>query len=78
QHFAIDEDKLIITVSNKGKKFGPANGQSAPSVRTRPSKGTRGRGLQIIRALMDEVKFERADDGSRLVMTKYLNRPLSK
>lgn len=78
QHFAIDEDKLIITVSNKGKKFGSANGQSAPSVRTRPSKGTRGRGLQIIRALMDEVKFERADDGSRLVMTKYLNRPLSK
>ena len=75
QHFAIDEDKLIITVSNKGKKFGGANGQSAPSVRNRPAKGTRGRGLQIIRALMDEVKFERADDGSRLVMIKYLNRP---
>jgi anti-sigma regulatory factor (Ser/Thr protein kinase) len=31
--------------------------------------------LQIIRALMDEVEFERTDDGARLVMTKYLKRP---
>jgi hypothetical protein len=28
--------------------------------------------LQIIRALMDEVRFERTDDGTSLVMTKFL------
>ena len=75
QRFAIDDDKLIITVSNKGKKFGRVNGQSTPSVSAQPAKGARGRGLQIIRALMDEVEFERTDDGARLVMTKYLKRP---
>jgi serine/threonine-protein kinase RsbW len=75
QHFAIANDKLIITVSNKGKTFGRANGQSTPSVAAQPAKGARGRGLQIIRALMDEVQFERTDDGARLVMTKYLKRP---
>lgn len=75
QRFAIDEDKLIITVSNKGKSFGRANGQSTPSVGAQPAKGARGRGLQIIRSLMDEVEFERTDDGARLVMTKYLKRP---
>jgi serine/threonine-protein kinase RsbW len=75
QHFAIDEDKLIITVSNKGKSFGRANGQAAPAPGAQPTKGARGRGLQIIRALMDEVEFERTDDGARLVMTKYLKRP---
>jgi serine/threonine-protein kinase RsbW len=75
QRFAIDEDKLIITVSNKGKTFGRANGQSTPSMDVPPAKGPRGRGLQIIRALMDEVEFERTDDGARLVMTKYLKRP---
>jgi len=75
QHFAIDEDKLIITVSNKGKAFGRANGQSTPSMDVPPAKGPRGRGLQIIRALMDEVEFERTDDGARLVMIKYLKRP---
>lgn len=75
QRFAIDEDKLIITVSNKGKKFGGANEQSTPSIGAQPAKSARGRGLQIIRALMDEVEFERTDDGARLVMTKYLKRP---
>ncbi|HXU36365.1 MAG TPA: ATP-binding protein [Blastocatellia bacterium] len=75
QRFAIDENRLIITVSNKGKTFGRANVQSTPSVVAQPAKGARGRGLQIIRALMDEVEFERTDDGARLVMTKYLKRP---
>ncbi|MFY9574085.1 MAG: ATP-binding protein [Blastocatellia bacterium] len=75
QHFAIDDDKLIITVSNKGKTMGRANAQSSPSVAAPPAKGTRGRGLHIIRALMDEVELERTDDGVRLVMTKYLKRP---
>ena len=75
QRFAIDDNRLIITVSNKGKTFGRAEGQSTPSVAARPGKGARGRGLQIIRALMDEVEFERTDDGARLTMTKYLKRP---
>ena len=77
QRFAIDEDKLIITVSNKGKTFGRSNGQTTPASGPEQTKGVRGRGLQIIRALMDEVEFERTDDGARLVMTKYLKRPSS-
>jgi len=75
QRFAIDEDKLIITVSNRGKIFSKANGQSAPSVKSSRAKNARGRGLQIIRALMDQVEFERTDEGARLVMTKYFKRP---
>jgi len=75
QRFAIDEEKLIITVSNKGKMFGRTETQSTPAVAAQSARGARGRGLQIIRALMDEVKFERTDDGTRLVMTKYLKRP---
>jgi serine/threonine-protein kinase RsbW len=75
QRFAIDEDKLIITVSNKGKRFGEANRQATPALGAQPAKAARGRGLKIIRALMDEVEFERTDDGARLVMTKYLKRP---
>jgi len=75
QRFAIDEDKLIITVSNRGKTFGNANGQSTPTIGSTRTKNARGRGLQIIRALMDQVEFERTDEGARLVMTKYLKRP---
>lgn len=75
QRFAIDDNRLIITVFNKGKTFDRADRQSTPSLAAQPAKGARGRGLQIIRALMDEVEFERTDDGARLVMTKYLKRP---
>ncbi|HKP11391.1 MAG TPA: ATP-binding protein [Blastocatellia bacterium] len=74
QRFAIDGDRLIITVSNKGKTFG-ASVASTPSMPPASAAQRRGRGLQIIRALMDEVRFERADDGASLVMVKYLKRP---
>jgi serine/threonine-protein kinase RsbW len=77
QRFAIEDDRLIITVTNKGKTFGTANGESGQTVSVAPSRAARGRGLQIIRKLMDEVKFDRTDDGASLVMTKYLKRPLS-
>ncbi|MEN3334051.1 MAG: serine/threonine-protein kinase RsbW [Blastocatellia bacterium] len=74
QRFAIDGDRLIITVSNKGKTF-DASAASTPAMPFASTATKRGRGLQIIRALMDEVRFERADDGASLVMIKYLKRP---
>ena len=74
QRFAIEDDRLIITVSNKGKAVGATNGQSSPTTGVSPAGATRGRGLQIIRALMDEVRFERTDDGASLVMIKFLKR----
>lgn len=77
QKFAIEDDRLVITVMNKGKTFGATGIEPAQQASGGPLKGTRGRGLQIIRALMDEVRFERADDGARLVMTKFFKRPES-
>lgn len=68
QRFVLEEDRLIITVSNKGKPF--TEQASAPS--------KRGRGLKIIRALMDEVRFERTDEGTKLVMVKFFKRPEKK
>jgi serine/threonine-protein kinase RsbW len=75
QRFAIDDDRLIITVSNKGRAFDLSNGGHGQPSGAATLKGTRGRGLQIIRALMDEVRFERTDDGASLVMIKRLKRP---
>ncbi|HEU4386413.1 MAG TPA: ATP-binding protein, partial [Blastocatellia bacterium] len=68
QHFALAEDQLLIRVSNKGGTFTLLDNGSAPGSRNR------GRGLQIIRALMDEVRFERTDEGASLVMVKKLKR----
>jgi serine/threonine-protein kinase RsbW len=69
QHFALDEDRLVIRVSNKGGAFTVMDNGTAVGSKNR------GRGLQIIRALMDEVTFERTDEGASLVMVKLLKRP---
>ena len=34
----------------------------------------RGWGLKLIKTLMDEVEFERVDEGTSLRMTKYLRK----
>jgi serine/threonine-protein kinase RsbW len=75
QRFAIEDDRLTITVTNRGKTCGAQNGESNRTPGGAPHRAARGRGLQIIRKLMDEVKFDRTDDGASLVMTKYLKRP---
>jgi len=71
--FTVTDDRLIITVSNKGARFDESVYQTAGL----PGSVGRGRGLQIIRALMDEVRFERTDDGASLVMTKLMKQPES-
>ena len=76
--FRVEGDKLVITVSSRGLSA-PAsiseNGSSLSLNGGEPgAKGRRGWGLKLIRTLMDDVEFERVDDGTRLRMTKYLRK----
>jgi len=79
--FRVENDKLVITVSSRGLSA-PAgisdNGASFVENNGHESgegaKGRRGWGLKLIRTLMDDVEFERVDDGTRLRMTKYLRK----
>jgi anti-sigma regulatory factor (Ser/Thr protein kinase) len=48
------------------------NGAKGGSETTEAAEERRGWGLKLIRTLMDEVEFERVDDGTSLRMTKYL------
>jgi serine/threonine-protein kinase RsbW len=73
QRFRVESDKLTVTVSSRGVRLPvSANGQNGDAPSPDESKGRRGWGLKLIRTLMDEVEFERVDDGTRLRMTKYL------
>ena len=71
QRFRVEDDKLVVTVASRGvvpasvPENGGANGDG---------KSRRGWGLKLIRSLMDEVEFERVDDGTQLKMTKYLRK----
>ncbi|HEX8072878.1 MAG TPA: ATP-binding protein [Pyrinomonadaceae bacterium] len=76
--FRVEGDKLVITVSSRGLAAPvtlPENGSADKNGNGGESaKGRRGWGLKLIRTLMDDVEFERVDDGTRLRMTKYLRK----
>lgn len=84
QRFRLESDKLVVTVSSRGvvppnfssqngeKGRAHNNGNDEQNVRGGSSSERRGWGLTLIKSLMDEVEFERVDDGTRLRMTKYL------
>ncbi|HLA10476.1 MAG TPA: ATP-binding protein [Pyrinomonadaceae bacterium] len=74
QRFRVESDKLVITISSRGLvPSRQATGEGTKAAENlEPTEGRRGWGLKLIRSLMDEVEFERVDDGTSLRMTKYL------
>ena len=73
QRFRVEDDKLVVTVASRGvvpANLPGTNGQEA-GARNDKGDGRRGWGLKLIQTLMDEVEFERVDDGTQLKMTKY-------
>jgi serine/threonine-protein kinase RsbW len=77
QRFRVESDRLVVTVSSRGvipAALNSQNGESNNNGEAAESRERRGWGLKLIRSLMDEVEFERVDDGTRLRMTKYLRK----
>lgn len=78
--FRVEGDKLVITVSSRGLSLPASVAENGVASADRNggaaegAKGRRGWGLKLIRTLMDDVEFERVDDGTRLRMTKYLRK----
>jgi serine/threonine-protein kinase RsbW len=73
QRFRVESDRLVVTISSRG--ILPSNISGGPNQNHEAAdlgEERRGWGLKLIRSLMDEVEFERVDDGTRLRMTKYL------
>ena len=83
QRLRVEDDKLVIIISSRGIVPGSTGGPGTTDTTTDERRGAeaqdkaaerRGWGLGIIRTLMDEVEFERVDDGTSLRMTKFLHR----
>ena len=74
QRFRVESDKLVITVASRGIVPSNLNGFNRPATSDTEtaSEERRGWGLKLIRTLMDEVEFERVDEGTRLRMTKFV------
>jgi anti-sigma regulatory factor (Ser/Thr protein kinase)/PAS domain-containing protein len=63
---AIDDDRVVVTVEHDGLPFDP-EGYEPPDL-GRPSES--GYGLYLIASLVDQVSFERAQSGGRVVLIK--------
>ena len=77
QRFRVENDKLVITISSRG--ILPSNiiaGEREAQMQAQAEREDerRGWGIKLIRTLMDEVEFERVDEGTSLRMTKYLRK----
>ncbi len=69
QRFQVDADSITITITNRGLRLA----DRMPAEPT-PDEGRRGWGLKLIQGLMDEVRVERTDDGTRITMVKRIER----
>ena len=70
--FVASADRLTIYVQNYGVDFdGVARERPAVKAGALPQK--RGWGLELMRGLMDEVRFDRLAQGTRIVLVKLLN-----
>jgi serine/threonine-protein kinase RsbW len=72
-YFTVRPNFLEIVVEDRGQSFDPVAVQARIIQEKDPFTQRRGRGLGLIRELMDEVRFEKAEIGTRLVMVKKLN-----
>ena len=81
QRFRVENDKLVVTISSRGVvpplSAGATSSKEGPQLGTPDVNERRGWGLKLIRTLMDEVEFERVDEGTSLKMTKYLRNSSS-
>ncbi|MBP9109112.1 MAG: ATP-binding protein, partial [Pyrinomonadaceae bacterium] len=61
--------KITITISNRGLRLADKQPVATDDA---ASNERRGWGLKLIRGLMDDVKIEDTDDGTRITMVKRL------
>ncbi len=74
QRFRVENDRLVITISSRGIVPTNITGANGTPDTDETTEERRGWGLKLIRTLMDEVEFERVDEGTSLRMTKYLRQ----
>lgn len=71
--FVAGNDRLVIYVQNPGADFDRPPGGSRPEGESGlPRK--RGWGFELMKGLMDEVRFEKIRGGANIVLVKYLIR----
>jgi serine/threonine-protein kinase RsbW len=70
--FIVGKDKLIIQIQNEGRDFDLGIQSKTGPIINIAGRYKRGRGIELMKKLMDEVRFEKLRGGTKLVMVKHL------
>ncbi len=70
--FVARADRLIIYIQNGGVGFDGKVDKLSPVTQSSGLPRKRGWGIELMKGLMDEVRFERLHDGTKIVLVKYL------
>ena len=73
-YFTVQPEAIEILVEDRGQAFDPVEVQARIVREADPLSQKRGRGLALIKEMMDEVRFEKAEIGTRLYMVKKIQR----
>ena len=70
--FAVSDTSLTIAVSDTAPPFNPLLAPQADTTVSLSSRRVGGLGLTLVRALMDDVQYERREGHNRLVLVRRL------
>ncbi len=71
----IDGEKLVLTISDRGKYFDPRSKLQPDIKQLINMKRDGGLGISLIKRTMDEIDYRTTRDGeNELILTKYLNK----
>lgn len=73
-YFTVRPEAIEIRVEDRGQAFDPVAVQARILREAEPFSQKRGRGFALIKEMMDEVRFEKTEIGTRLFMAKKLIR----
>jgi anti-sigma regulatory factor (Ser/Thr protein kinase) len=75
-YFSVQPEVIEIWVEDRGQAFDPVAVQARIVREEPPFSKKRGRGFTLIKEMMDEVRFEKAEVGTRLYMAKKIDKRL--
>jgi serine/threonine-protein kinase RsbW len=73
-YFSVQPEAIEIVVEDRGQAFDPVAVQARLVRDTEPFSQKRGRGVALIKEMMDEVRFEKTEFGTRLYMAKKIGK----
>ena len=71
--FAKDNDKLVVKMEDDGVPFNPLEVESPDMSQDLDSINIGGMGIHLVKKMMDDIDYQRAEGKNRLVLTKCLD-----